>query len=77
MADDARDVKLRKLFSYASELHLTRAERMSFTRTLLWRDVESWKALDDDQIQRLLDAFEGFVLLNHLLTEKGMTRPGP
>ena len=37
---------------------------------LLWRDVASWKDLTDAEIIRVLDAFEGFTLINSLLTKR-------
>lgn len=73
MADTDRGTpaaRRRKLFMYADQLRLDRADRHSIAETLLWRDVASWKDLSDAEIDRLLDAFEGYLLINHLLADR-------
>lgn len=52
----------------AKRYKLSRAERLELSAVLLWRDVESWNDLTDAEIVRVLDAFEGFALINHLMT---------
>jgi hypothetical protein len=64
------EAKRRKLFVLASEIGLTRDERLSLAQTLLWRDITTWKTLDDDQVNRLLDAMEGYVLTTHLILQR-------
>lgn len=54
----------------ATRLRLTREERLELSAVLLWRDVESWKDLTDAEIIRVLDAFEGFTLINSLMTRR-------
>jgi len=61
------EAKRKKAFVLADALGLTRNERMEFASTLLWRDLISWKELDDAQIERLLDGLEGAVLVLHLI----------
>jgi hypothetical protein len=60
----------RKLMSLASALRMTRDERIEFAQFLLRRDITSWKQLNDEQVIRLLDAFEGHHLLNELLAQR-------
>jgi hypothetical protein len=54
----------------AKRFRLTREERLELSAVLLWRDVASWKDLTDAEIIRVLDAFEGFTLINSLLTKR-------
>ena len=61
----------RKLHVWADEYGMTRLERIEFSRYLLRRDVRSWKELDDEQVLRVLDAFEG----HHLIETLFMQRP--
>jgi hypothetical protein len=49
----------RKLHVLADHLTLTDDERIEFSKAILWRDMVSWKGLDDGQVGRLLDALEG------------------
>jgi multidrug transporter EmrE-like cation transporter len=44
---------------------------LMFAEVLLWRDVPSWSGLDDSEIQRLLDAFEGYALIQAHLDQLG------
>jgi hypothetical protein len=60
----------RKLMALASGLQMTRDERIEFAQYLLRRDITSWKQLTDEQVTRLLDAFEGHYLLNELLAQR-------
>lgn len=67
--DDVGSAKARrkKAFALADELGLSRADRIELAQTLLWRDLDSWQHLSDEQVGRLLDAMEGWVLISHLL----------
>ena len=55
----------------AKQLRFSRADRLMFAEVLLWRDVPSWSGLDDSEIQRLLDAFEGYALVRAHLDQLG------
>lgn len=55
--------KLRKLFLLCDELTLTRQERMEVARYLLRRDLTSFNAATPEQVDRLLDCFEGAQLV--------------
>lgn len=65
----------RKAHALAKQLGLSRDDRIELARVLLWRDIESWKQLDDAQVMRLLDAMDGYVYLTYLKT--GATPPLP
>jgi len=43
-----------------NELKLTDEERMELATYFLRRDITSWSHLDDAQVDRLLDALEGY-----------------
>ena len=49
----------KKLFVLARGLDLSHEERLELASAILWRDVLSWRDLDDDQVVRMLDALEG------------------
>lgn len=51
---------------YCRHYGLTREDRISLAETLLWRDVESWKTLTEEELVRILDALEGHALICHL-----------
>lgn len=55
----------------AKQLRMSRQDRLQFAEVILWRDVPSWAKLDDDEIQRLLDAFEGYALVQAHLDQLG------
>lgn len=67
---DTFEAKRRKAHMLADELGFTRADRLELAEILLRRDVSSWKQLDESQYDRLLDAFEGWGLIGHLLGER-------
>jgi hypothetical protein len=62
----------RKLFVLADQIGLTRDERIEIARVILWRDVVSWKELDDQQVDRMLDVLEGFIVVNWTLTNRAV-----
>ena len=64
---EPRIVKLRKAMQYADRYGLDRDDRLHLAEVLLRRDVTSWKQLSEPDLVRLLDALEGFALINHLL----------
>lgn len=53
----------RKLYLLCSDLGLSRVERIEIARYLLRRDITSFDSLDDEQVLRMLDAFEGTLLV--------------
>lgn len=58
---------MRKLFLVAKEAGLTKEERLELACYMLRRDIVSWDQLDEVQVLRLLDAFEGFRLISALV----------
>lgn len=60
----------RKLFSVCQALELTKDERIELACYLLRRDIQSYADLSDEQVLRLLDAFEGHHLINELLAQR-------
>ena len=54
----------------AKEIGLTDDERHALAEYLLRRDITSWTQLDEAQVSRLLDAFEGFELIVELLSQR-------
>lgn len=64
---DGIEARRRKLFRYASTFGMSRDERIELSEILLRRDITSWHDLTPDQVDRLLDAFEGAALIMHLL----------
>ena len=52
-----------KLYLLCSELGLNPIERLEVARYLLRRDLNSFDSLDEDQVCRMLDAFEGTLLV--------------
>jgi hypothetical protein len=57
----------RKLFVRCEEVGLNRDERIELACYLLRRDITSFKQLDDHQVCRMLDALEGYELIDQLL----------
>ena len=67
---DTRVGRCRKLFVWADMFDLTREERLQLAGYLLRRDIRSFGELDDGQVARLLDAFEGHHLINTLINQR-------
>lgn len=59
--------KRKKLFVYADAFGMSREERIDLAQNILRRDITTWKSLDDAQVDRMLDALEGAVLIMHLV----------
>ena len=73
---DSRHPKFQKALLYAKEYELDRDDRIALAENLLWRDVASWKDLDEDELTRLLDCLEGYYLVGSLrLQRTGRTLP--
>jgi hypothetical protein len=60
----------RKLFAQADFVGLDRDERIELSRVILHRDITSWSSLTDEQVNRLLDAFEGYEKIRWLLENR-------
>jgi hypothetical protein len=67
----AQSKERRKLFVWADQYRFDHHDRLTFAEYLLRRDVTTWKTLTDDEVLRLLDAFEGGHLLLELLVQRG------
>lgn len=61
----------RKLFVWADSFGFSNHDRILFAEQILRRDVTTWKTLTDDEVLRLLDAFEGAHLVVELLMQRG------
>jgi hypothetical protein len=61
----------KKLYLLADELGLNRIERLAIAEYVLHRDVTTFDSLDEDQVLRMLDAFEGA----HCVLEQYRQRP--
>ena len=73
MDDDERgtqSAKARKLRLRADEIGLDRDERIAIAEMLLRRDFTSWSQLDEGQVDRMLDALEGFQLIVELARQR-------
>lgn len=66
----------RKAFKLADDIGLDRDQRIEFARALLWRDITSWSNLEPEQVDRLLDAMEGWVFIEHIRTQEGLSSGG-
>lgn len=64
---DINEARRRKLYMEAKRIGLSRDDRIELAQVILRRDITSWKDLDDDQAIRMLDAIEGFALINWML----------
>ena len=78
MADEIGTAAARrkKLFVLARKIGLTRDERMEITKAMLWRDIVSWKDLDDAQVDRMLDALEGHIFVTWTLMNRAVQPSG-
>lgn len=71
MADGGPSAKFRKLMLLArTEIGLTDEERLALAAFMLRRDIGSYKQLDEAQIERLLDACEGHILITELKRQR-------
>lgn len=64
---DTRSDRFRKAMAAADECGLRRGERIDLAEFLLRRDVRSWKELTEAELNRLLDALEGWRLICYLI----------
>lgn len=73
---DIPQARRRKLYMVCkNELGLTDAERLELACYLLRRDISSFKDLDDAQVLRLLDAAEGYQLIDQLYAQRPPSVP--
>lgn len=73
MLVDTSGPKFKKAMLLAKGLGLDRAARLELAEYLLRRDVRSWTALEECQLDRILDAFDGHHFINQLIL---MSRTG-
>jgi len=71
---DTIGAKRAKLYVYASALGLEREERLGLAEMILRRDISSWSELSAAQVDRMLDALEGAVLVTHLIGQRQESR---
>ncbi len=62
-----------KLFALADHLALTREDRIELAKAILHRDIVSWRQLDPEQTDRLLDALEGAILVQEIYRQRPVT----
>lgn len=58
----------RKAFMLAKDIGLSDEERHELATIILRRDITSWGQLNEAQLERLLDALEGYEKISHLLS---------
>lgn len=68
--NEAPEARRRKVYMLAKRLGMGRQDRLAFAEVLLWKDVSSWSELDDIEVGRLLDAFEGYALVKVFLEQR-------
>lgn len=61
----------RKLMMLTKRLRLDRQERLDLSSVILCRDITTWSGLPDTDVVRLLDAYEGYLLLTEIARQKG------
>lgn len=67
---NVRSPEFLALMAKATELKMTRDERIEFAQFFLKRDITTWKQLSDEQVRRMLDAFNGFELLLEVIHQR-------
>lgn len=72
---DKVEARRRKLYCSARELQLSKDDRIDLVQYFLRRDYTSWKGLSDQEVTRLLDAFEGYELISFILGTRHEQRP--
>jgi hypothetical protein len=60
----------KKLFAQADLVGLDRDERIELARVILHRDITSWSNLAPEQVDRMLDVFEGYEKISWLLANR-------
>lgn len=59
-----------KALDMAKRIGIDREDRIGLAEMILRRDVPSWKALSEEELTRVLDALEGYVLIAHVVGER-------
>jgi len=72
---DKVEARRRKLYLKAREHDLSKSDRIDLAQYFLRRDYTSWKDLSDQEVCRMLDAFEGFELLTFIQGTRHEQRP--
>jgi hypothetical protein len=72
---DKVEARRRKLYCVAREHQLSKQDRIDLCQYLLRRDYTSWKELSDQEVRRLLDAFEGYELISFIQRTTHEQRP--
>lgn len=62
-----------KLFALAEHLGLLRDDRIELAKAILHRDIITWRQLDALQVDRLLDALEGAILVAEIYRQRPIT----
>ena len=62
--------------SLARELLLDREDRLALAEVLCERDVGSWNELSWEELSRVIDAMNGYVLVRHARLEKSRAPEG-
>ena len=75
-AGGSEAARRRKLFKLADDIGLDRDERIEISRAVLWRDITSWGSLTPEQVDRMLDALEGYVLVQWTIMNRGAPPSG-
>lgn len=73
LVEEKRMNRLRKAFSLATDLHLTKDERYELAQMLIGVDKDdggSWKVLNPKQLHDLITMMEGYILLSHIMSNR-------
>ena len=68
--EQRRTRMLVKALDMAKRIGIDREDRIGLAEMILRRDVPSWKALSEEELTRVLDALEGYVLIAHVVGER-------
>lgn len=60
----------KQAYAMASDLGLSRADRLELAEMLLKTDVTSWRNLTEQQISRITDCLHGWVFVTALLEQR-------
>lgn len=67
---ETAEARRRKLHRLAKRIGMDRDDRHAYAGMLLCRDIDTWKGLPDSDVVRLLDGFDGYLLLTELARQK-------
>lgn len=60
---------LKRALARATELGLSRSDRVELSEMVLYQSVSSWKNLSDSQLRRVCDALDGYGYVRQLLLD--------